>query len=211
MTHKYVVLAIFLFHYGSRFAVFVLPQNLPCGKTIGGFPAFLFLLGICFFLVDIEIFPRNYSSQHVITFHIIEGILGLLAIEFTMITIWSRFENLLVTFIKHVLSRGSLYQEMGGDNFVALIVGAIALCFLVFAINMTNLTEKFAIAINGAYNWIAKYYERLRGRNFSSSQQNGHTTILHCQPAATQRMRTRDPCCPVHGDLEVNQNSRRKK
>lgn len=206
MTNKFAVITAAIFHYCTRFAVFISPFKSQCYQGIGGVPALIILIGICFFLIDIELFSQQYNRYHVYTFRVIEIILSLLAIEFSMIMIWSRIESGLVMLMKHVLSRGELYNEMGGDNFVTLIIGGISISFLLYSVNVSNSSDKITKIIADLLVWSKSFYQKLMN-SMHSLKENNHT-----EPVVTTMHIYRDPGCPIHGDHEINlPNSRNRR
>lgn len=212
MTSKVAVISAAVFHYCIRFAIFITPETLiDCNHTrIGGFPALIILIGICVFLTDIEVFSNQYNKYSTVTFRVVETILALLAIEFSMIMVWNRIENGLVSLIKHILSRGDLYQEMGGDNFTALILSGVSICFLMFAINISNSSEKFAKLLVGTFDAVVGYYNKLKAMRCKSQSMPCplNATLYKCHPVEVLQPPSasvnRNPCCPIHGDSEVN-------
>lgn len=221
MTHKFAVISAGIFHYCLRFVIFIAPYKSYCNGKIGGVASFLTLIGICLFLIDIEIYPLKYRHHNIVMFHMIETFLSLMAIEFSIIMIWGRIENALITLIKHILNRGDLYKEMGGDNFVSLIIGGLAVCFLLFSIKISNSSEAVSQVIVDMALLIKKYYQKIKSRsrvaNPTSSSHHLHqyepchtttttaTVHLHC-PQISQNPIVRNPSCPIHGDHEINMN-----
>lgn len=223
MTSKVAVMSAAIFHYCIRFAVFIKPYsdttlNSHCNQC-GGFPALIILMGVCVFLTDMEIFSNQYSRYSLITYRVIETILALLWIEFSMILIWSRIENAIVALIKHILSRGDLYKEMGGDNFTALILSGASICFLVHAINISNSSDKFAKFLVQIYDGIVEYYNKLIAMRTKAKtgQCPPNATVYHCHPVEVQQCPStpappnpRNPACPIHGDSEIKQRGRKR-
>jgi hypothetical protein len=220
MTSQVAVISAAIFHYCIRFAVFITPYSdktfdTECSR-VGGFPALIILIGVCVFLTDNEVFSNEYSRYNLVIFRVIETVLTLLWIEFSMIMIWSRIESGIVALIKHILSRGNLYQEMGGDNFTALILSGASICFLMFAINISNSSNKFASILIQIYDGVVGYYNKLKAMR--SNKKNGlcaNATVFHCHPVEVQPCpitpARRNPSCPIHGDSEINSRGRRRK
>lgn len=223
MTNYKAVIIAGIFHYCVRLAIFIEALKPQCKDVVGGVPGILTLIGFCLFLADIEIFPEHYSYHQPTTFRVIEFVLSLLAIEFFMIMIWSRIEYGMVMLIKHILSRGDLYREMGGDNFLTLIIGGISVCFLLWFIVISNSIQKVPMIISEVRESIQTFYQKIKATRSSRHQPACvpptsciPATIHHCQPIVSSIPLQRNPNCPVHGDLEITgsmkkANSRAKK
>lgn len=225
MTSRVAVISAAIFHYCIRFAVFITPYpqktlDSQCNRC-GGIPALIILMGVCVILTDIEVFSNQYNRYSTVIFRVIETILALLWIEFLMILIWNRIENGIVALIKHILSRGNLYQEMGGDSFTALILSGASICFLMYMINISNSSEKFAKFLVQIFDGISNYYKKLKAmssKNSTMTQSTVNAAVFHCQQVQMQPKvqqcsavpANRNPSCPIHGDSEINSSRRRK-
>lgn len=213
MTSTVAVLSAAIFHFCIRFAVFISPskkQPLSCAQC-GGFPALLILIGVCVLITDIEVFSNRYSGFNLVVFRVLETILTLLWIEFSMIMIWTQIENGIVAVIKHILSRGNMYQEIGGDSFIALILSGGAICFLIYTMNVTNTNIKFAQFLMKSHHEILEFWNRIKvmSKRGSSGQCPINATIITCQQKCPPA--NRNPSCPIHGDAEINSCGRRRK
>lgn len=209
MTNKNAVILAGIFHYCVRFAIFISPLKY-CSNAIGGVPALFVLIGVCLLLVDFEIFPQHFNHpNYVRTFRAIEFIWSLLAIEFFMILIWTRIEQGLVMLIKHMLSRGDLYREMGGDNFLTFIIGSLSISFLLWVITVSNSSKNVIKYIVVLPESVRMYFQRIKSNRsgliqsppcMPTTSTTTTTTVHQCQPKLP-----RNPCCPVHGDFEITQ------
>lgn len=209
MTHKNAVLLAGLFHYCVRFAIFISPLKPKCENNVGGVPALLILIGVCLLLVDIEIFPEQYNNQPAVTFRAIEVIVSLLTIEFFIIMIWSRIEIGLIVLIKHILNRGDLYRELGGDTFLTCFIGVIALCFLLWAINISKSKETIAKSVIDILQSIQKFYQKVKALQRGSSPCVPVATTTTALRICVEDLPLRNPCCPIHGDFEISGSSKK--
>ncbi len=201
MTSQTAVFIAVIFHFCLRFSIFITPEKLE-SKCVGSLPSFIILVGICIFLMDIQVFSTQYNRHNSATFLIIEAISSLIAIEASIILIWNRFEDLLVTLIKHILNRGDLYQEMGGDKFTTLILSGVSICFVLYAIEASKSRDKLARTVANLLNAMLGCYRKIK--EMMSKPKSVKASIYHCKPVLQKSSARRNPCCPVHGDLEVN-------
>lgn len=204
MTNKYAVLVASIFPFFLRFSLFISPPISSCAIHIGNIPSFIILISMCFLIMDMNLFNVQYNQKFAFVFYIVEAILSLLVIEVVMFVIWSRIEEYIVTLIKFMLSRGNLYQEMGGDSFTGFLVSGLAICFLLFTIKATKSSEEIVYIMYGIKEKIENFEFNFR-KTSEVSQTQQHCQIVKIQCPVTVSSLVRHPQCPIHGDAEVNQ------
>lgn len=209
--HKYSVLIAAFVMYVLRFAIFIEAPKSSCTgcSNIGGFPGLMILISTCIILTDVQLYPLRYKLAYVKTFFIIETIISLFVLEFVMILIWTRIEQNIAKFIKYMLSRGNLYQEMGGDSFLGLLMTGLTLRILLYSINATRSNDTIVNTLHMLKDDIHKIIEAIRSfipaLKYAPLQTAATTTFqFQCAPHPIIRpIQTRDPHCPIHGDSEI--------
>ncbi|CAG9798718.1 unnamed protein product [Chironomus riparius] len=226
MTNKWALtLAVFI-NFGLGVSVFIAPDNNQ-STYIGSIPGLLILISLAVLFSEVQLIPARFKQEHTWIFFFLELILSLVVLEFFIVKVWTKIEGLMFSMIKFLVGRGNLYEEMGGNGFMSLLVSGISLSFLLYAIGATNSTETIIRNIAETYNKIDGLYMRIK--QYSSSQRPSHLNmepqvmfqacnmepqaakcepaqVYHCIPVCspvTQPYK-RNPQCPVHGDLEIN-------
>ena len=226
MTSKWVLTTAVFINYVLGVSVFIAPENNQF-TYIGPIPGLIILVSLAILFSEIQLIPARYKTDHTWIFFILELILSLLVLEFFIVKVWTRIEGFMFSIIKFLLGRGNLYEEMGGNGFMSLLVSGIALSFLLYAVSATKSTEGILKSIAEIYNTIEGLYTRIK--HYSSRQRTSHSNmqpqmmvqacniepqapnceppqVYHCVPVCSPVTQpfNRNPQCPVHGDLEIN-------
>ena len=145
MTDYTATVIAMIIHFLFRVSIFLDIPKEPCTSVLG-MSSFMILLTTVMFLNDVEIFPERYkiSAPKIITIFI-ESVLSLFIIEVVVVLIWSKIEYLIEYLFKLVLMEENLnlYDEMGGDNLVGLIITILSSTILAYASLATNSLNKF--------------------------------------------------------------------
>jgi hypothetical protein len=219
MTSKWALTTAVFINYVLGLAIFIAPENNQL-TYIGAMPGLLILISLAVLFSDVKLVPERYKKEYHRTFFVLELIMSLLVIEFFIVKVWSRIEEIIFSIIKFLLGRGNLFEEMGGNSFMSLLISGIALCFLLYAISATNSTEAVISWFADIYNTVEACYTKIK--QYSSARQSSSVTnaciiqpqacksepalVLHCVPTCVPPTQAfnRNPHCPVHGDHEIN-------
>lgn len=147
MTDYTATVIAMIIHFLFRVSIFLDIPKESCTSVLG-MSSFMILLTTVMFLNDVEIFPERYkiSAPKIISIFI-ETVLSLFIIEVVVVLIWSKIEYLIEYLFKLVLMEENLnlYDEMGGDNLVGLIITILSSTILAYASLATNSLNKFLI------------------------------------------------------------------
>lgn len=219
MTSKWALGTAVFVNYVLGLAVFFTPKEHE-QTQIGPLPGLIVLVSIAILLSDIQLVPIRYKKEYTRTFFCIEVIMSLLFCEFFIVQVWTRIESFIFSIINFVVGRGNLLQEMGGTNFVSLLVSAMTLCFLLYSINATNSARLIVESVEAVYTFCEFYMLKLV-KVFSKKKEcpNVELHVLNtCEPAQVYNCKPvkstpsmphmRNPQCPIHGDQELSQYER---
>lgn len=217
MTSKWALGTAVFINYVLGLAVFIPPKEKEKSK-IGSLPGLVILISIAILLSDIQLVPIRFKKEYSKTFFCIEVIMSLLCCEFFIVEVWVRIENIIFAIINFLVGYGNLLQEMGGTNFITLLVSAMTFCFLHYAINATKSSRLIVETVQGAYSCCEMYMSRFlnflkkkRSSNVELCISNtcGPAQVYECKPVIVNiKPRSRNLQCPIHGDYELNQYER---
>ncbi|KAG5676691.1 hypothetical protein PVAND_006507 [Polypedilum vanderplanki] len=197
-----------------NWAIFIEPKP-TCTDYIGTFPALMIILSMCFILTDLQL-PERYRKSSFV-FFIVETIISIFAIEVIVIYFWARIENVIVKMIKLCLSQGNLYEEMGGDRFLGFLLTAFTSTILLASIKVTKSTEtiiRSIVSLNYEFYQLIEKFKTIKSTSkVSPCSQSQVITPIPCEIRVIQQPQSsimRNPCCPIHGDLEMTQKRRRR-
>lgn len=147
MTDYSATVIAMVIHFFFRMSIFLDIPKEPCTSILGA-SSFMILISTVMFLNDVEIFPERYkTSAPKILSLFIESVLSLFIIELVVVLIWSKIEYMIEYLFKLVLMEKNLnlYDEMGGDNLIGLIITILSSAILAYASIATNSLNKFLI------------------------------------------------------------------
>lgn len=153
-------------------------------------PSTMVFLAICIMVADANIIPDRYSQRASIPFRMmVELIAAFMLIEFGMILVWTRLEQLVefIVFIMCFSADVKFYTEKGGDALTTSILLALALAFLVNTIILTDvwtrLCERSITVWHERRQQIVAVWHKRTGRSMRVGQKSGASTAMKMQGA----------------------------
>lgn len=225
MTSKWALTTAVFINYVLGFSIFIAPDTNQL-SYIGPIPGLIILISLAVLFSEVPLIPARYKKEYTRISFILELILSLLLLEFFIVKVWTKIEGIIFSIMKFLVGVGNLYEEMGGDGFMSLLISGIALSFLCYAVSATNSTEAILESVVEIFITVKTLYVKSK-QVFSrqpvyqsqpeiqtcnmgpQSTKYESAQAFQCVPVkspVTQPSR-RNPNCPIHGDHEINHHA----
>lgn len=142
MADALPVIIALIIHFVLRISLFLEPPPGGCSAA-PAIASVMFLASTVIILLDTNIYPHKYKRVPVTCRIFVEFIISLIIIEFSMVFLWCRAEQIIQRMFRCILLDGdmNIYYDMGGDYLTGCLITLFSFEILLNVILATNYYE----------------------------------------------------------------------